>query len=183
METIVPNDLLKAPAPRIGFIGAVSDYKVDFNLLRFIAQARPVYSTHREVGEDDPWTTTRLFRDIPNIHIMGPRPYAELPCYLKRLDVTILPNVLNEYTGSMFPMKFFEYLAAGKPVVSADLSALCEYQNVVHIAQSPQDFIRCIDEALKGNVVPLEDRISVAKEHTYEIRTNKMLQLLETLPY
>lgn len=81
----------------------------------------------------------------------------------------------------MFPMKFFEYLAAGKPVVSVDLPALREYRNIAYIAKSPQDFIRGIDEALKGNVAPLEERISVAKEHTYEIRMNKMLQLVETL--
>lgn len=80
-------------------------------------------------------------------------------------------------------MKFIEYLAAGKPVVSVDLPALRAYRNVVCIAQSPQDFIRGIDEALKDNIAPLEERISVAKEHTYEIRTNKMLQLVEALPY
>ncbi|HHT9137180.1 MAG TPA: glycosyltransferase [Candidatus Wunengus sp. YC60] len=185
IETIIPGDLLEIPAPRIGFIGAISDYKVDFNLLRCVAKARPGWSIVLigKVGEGDPWTKTGLFQDIPNIHIMGPRPYAELPCYLKGLDVTILPNVLNEYTESMFPMKFFEYLAAGKPVVSVDLSALREYRNVVYIARSLQDFIRGIDEALKGNVAPLEERILVAKEHTYEIRTNKMLQLIETLPH
>lgn len=185
IETVIPGDLLEIPAPRIGFIGAISDYKVDFNLLRCVAKARPGWSIVLigKVGEGDPWTKTGLFQDIPNIHIMGPRPYAELPCYLKGLDVTILPNVLNEYTESMFPMKFFEYLAAGKPVVSVDLSALREYRNVVYIARSPQDFIRGIDEALKGNVAPLEERILVAKEHTYEIRTNKMLQLIETLPH
>ena len=183
LKTIIPDDLLKIPVPRIGFIGAISDYKVDFNLLRCIAKARPDWSLVLigKVGEGDPWTKTRLFQDIPNIHLMGPRPYSKLPCYLKGLDVTILPNVLNEYTESMFPMKFFEYLAAGKPVVSVDLPALREYRNVVRIAQSPQDFIRGIDEALKGNIAPLEERISVAKEHTYEIRTNKMLQLVETL--
>ena len=183
LKTIIPYDLLKVPSPRIGFIGAISDYKVDFNLLRCVAKARPNWSIVLigKVGEGDPWTKTRLFQDIPNIHLMGPRPYSELPCYLKGLDVTILPNVLNEYTESMFPMKFFEYLAAGKPVVSVDLPALREYRNVVRIAQSPQDFIRGIDEALKGNIAPLEERISVAKEHTYEIRTNKMLQLVETL--
>lgn len=49
----------------------------------------------------------------------------------------LLPNVLNEYTESMFPLKFFEYLAAGKPVVSVDLSALHKYRNIVYIAQSP----------------------------------------------
>jgi len=183
LKTIIPDDLLKVPSPRIGFIGAISDYKVDFNLLRYVAKARPDWSIVLigKVGEGDPWTKTGLFRDIPNICFMGPRHYAELPCYLKGLDVTILPNVLNEYTESMFPMKFFEYLAAGKPVVSVDLPALREYRNIACIAKSPRDFIRGIDEALKGNAAPLEQRISVAKEHTYEIRTNKMLQLVEAL--
>ena len=183
VKTIIPDDLLKVPPPRIGFIGAISDYKVDFNLLRCIAKARPDWSLVLigKVGEGDPWTKTRLFQDIPNIHLMGPRPYSELPCYLKGLDVTILPNVLNEYTESMFPMKFFEYLAAGKPVVSVDLPALREYRNIARIAQSPQDFVRGIDEALKGNIAPLEERIAVAREHTYEKRMHKMLQLVEAL--
>ncbi len=113
-------------------------------------------------------------RRIPEHHqhpSRGSPPYAELPCYLKGWDVTILPNVLNEYTESMFPMKFFEYLAAGKPVVSIDLPALPRRIR----------FVRGIDEALKGTVASLEERISVAREHTYEIRTNKMLQLIETL--
>lgn len=174
---------MKIPVPRIGFIGAISDYKVDFNLLRCIAKARPDWSLVLigKVGESDPWTKTGVFQDVPNIHLMGPRPYAELPCYLKGFDVAILPNMLNEYTESMFPMKFFEYLAAGKPVVSVDLPALREYRNVVCIARSPQDFIQGIEEALKGNTASLEERISVAKEHTYEKRMHKMLQLVDAL--
>lgn len=182
-ETIIPDDLLKVPAPRIGFIGAISDYKVDFDLLRYMARERPDWSIVLigKVGEGDPWTKTGLFQDIPNIHLIGPRPYDELPCYLKGLDVTILPSALNEYTESMFPMKFFEYLAAGKPVVSVDLPALRDFRNVARIAQSPQDFIRGVEEALKGNTAPLEARISAAKEHTYEKRMQKMLRLVDAL--
>jgi len=182
-KTIVPDDLLKVPSPRIGFVGAISDYKVDFDLLRCIARERPDWSVVLigKVGEGDPWTKTGLFQDIHNIHLIGPRPYDELPCYLKGLDVTILPSALNEYTESMFPMKFFEYLASGKPVVSVDLPALRDFRNVARIAQSPQDFIRGVEEALKGNTAPLEARISAAKEHTYEKRMKKMLRLVDAL--
>ncbi len=182
-KTIVPDDLLKVPSPRIGFIGAISDYKVDFDLLRYMARERPDWSVVLigKVGEGDPWTKTGLFQDIHNIHLIGPRPYDELPCYLKGLDVTILPSALNEYTESMFPMKFFEYLAAGKPVVSVDLPALRDFRNVARITQSPQDFIRGVEEALKGNTAPLEARISAAKEHTYEKRMKKMLRLVDAL--
>ena len=182
-ETVIPSDLLKIPVPRIGFIGAISDYKVDFDLLRYMARTRPGWSIVLigKVGEGDPWTKTGVFQDVLNIHLLGPRPYAELPCYLKGFDVAILPNMLNEYTESMFPMKFFEYLAAGKPVVSVDLPALRAYRNVVRIAQSHQDFVKGIDEALNDTVSSREERIAVAKEHTYEKRMHKMLQLVEAL--
>lgn len=181
--TSVPDDLEKIPSPRIGFIGAISEYKVDFNLLRLVAETRPEWSLILigKVGEGDPWTETRMFQGIPNVYLLGPRPYADLPYYLKGIDVAILPNQLNDYTESMFPMKFFEYLAAGKPVVSVDLPALRAYRNVVRIAQSPQDFVKGIDEALNDTVSSREERIAVAREHTYEKRMHKMLQLVEAL--
>lgn len=181
--TNVPDDLLDIPAPRIGFIGAISEYKVDFRLIRFLAETRPDWSIVLigKVGEGDPWTETKLFEGINNIHLMGPRPYSELPGYLKGIDVAILPNKLNDYTESMFPMKFFEYLAAGKPVVSVDLLAVHDYRNLVYIAQSPQDFVAGIDNALKKGMSSLEKRLKMAKKHTYETRTAKMLKLIEAL--
>lgn len=181
--TAVPDDFLNIPAPRIGFIGAISEYKVDFRLIRFLAEARPDWSIVLigKVGEGDPWTETKLFEGINNIHLLGPRPYSKLPGYLKGIDVAILPNKLNDYTESMFPMKFFEYLAAGKPVVSVDLPALHDYCNVIYRAQSPQDFVAGIDKTLKRDMPSLEKRLEVAKEHTYETRTAKMLKLIEAL--
>lgn len=103
-----------------------------------------VTGAHWKSRRGDPWTKTDVFHDIPNINLMGLRPYAELPCYLNGWDVTILPNTVNEYTESMFPMKFFEYLAAGKPVVSVDLPSLREYRNVVRIARSHQVLLKVL---------------------------------------
>ena len=112
--TDLPGDLAALPTPRIGFIGAISGYKLDFPLLRKIAMAHPEWSVILigKVGEGDPWTDVADLRSIPNIHFFGPRPYALLPGYLKGFDVAILPSAINEYTAGMFPMKFFEYLAA-----------------------------------------------------------------------
>lgn len=89
--TIVPDDLLKISSPRISFIGAISDYKLDCGLIRFIAETRPDSSIVLigKAGEGDPWAKTGLFQDVPNIHLTGSRPYTELPCYLKGLNVTI----------------------------------------------------------------------------------------------
>lgn len=183
METPIPEDLLVIPPPRIGFIGALSSYKVDFHLIRFVAERHPEWSIVLigQIGEGDPWTDPRPLIGLSNIHILGPRPYSQLPCYLKGIDVAILPNVLNEYTEAMFPMKFFEYLAAGKPIVSVNLPALLDFKEVAYLASSPSDFVRGIELALEGSFPPLEARLRVARLYTYETRTEKMMQIVDCL--
>ena len=119
-----------------------------------------------------------------NIHLLGPRPYQSLPAYLKGFDVALLPNTLNEYTANMFPMKFFEYLAAGKPVVSVDLNAVRDYADTVCVATSVHAFIAGIEDALRGAAAPLAARLSLARQPTYQQRTARMLELInaEALP-
>ena len=179
--TVVPADLERLPRPRIGFIGAISAYKLDLALLREVARSHPEWSIVLigQVGEGDPWTDIADLRDLPNLHFLGPRAYASLPAYLKGFDTAILPSAINAYTRGMFPMKFFEYLAAGCPVVSTALPALQGHRDIACIAQSPAEFIRAVEQSLQGNTAPLAARLKVAAEHTYEQRTTRMLQLLE----
>ncbi len=180
----LPQDLGRISEPRIGFIGAISGYKVDFSLIRDMACARPDWSIVLigRVGEGDPWTDIGELRGLPNIHLLGPRPYAELPAYLKGFNVAMLPNQINAYTDAMFPMKVFEYLASGCPIVSVNLKALVEYSHVICIAESTAEFIRKTASVLAGNAPPLSARLAVAKQHTYATRTHRMLSLIEQLP-
>ena len=180
-DLAVPADLTKLPGPKLGFIGAISAYKVDLELICEIAATRPDWSLVLigSVGEGDPWTDARILSRFPNIHLLGPRPYQSLPAYLKGFDVALLPNTLNDYTANMFPMKFFEYLAAGKPVVAVDLDAVRDYADTVCIAKSGHAFIAGIEDALQGAAAPLAKRLALAREHTYEERTAKMLEMID----
>ena len=181
LQTEIPLDLSEIPGPRIGFIGAISGYKIDFDLLRQVAVARPDWSIVLigEIGEGDPWTNSSLLEGLPNLYTLGPRSYQILPAYLKGLNVALLPNKVNEYTDSMFPMKFFEYLAAGKPVVSVNLKSILEFKEIVSIAHTGEDFINAIDKALDGKAPPLERRLDLAKQYTYEARTKRMLTIID----
>ena len=173
-----PSELSK---PILGFIGAVSGYKVDFNLLSFIAENRPDYNivVIGLVGEGDPNTDVNILTRHKNIHLIGPKPYNALPQYLKFFDIALLPNNLNEYTDNMFPMKFFEYLAAGKPIVSVNLPALKDFTHIAKISCDKLDFLRSIDAVLRGDIVSLEERLKVAEEYTYQSRTDKMMRIIE----
>lgn len=178
--TAVPEDLARLPEPRIGFVGAISAYKLDFELLRQLARRHPEWSIVLigAVGEGDPATDVAALRDLPNVHLLGPRPYAQLPAYLRGLRVGILPSAMNDYTASMFPMKFFEYLAAGLPVVSVDLPALREHADVATLAATPTAFIAAVEAAVHGAGPPLARRIERAQGYTYAGRTDAMLEIL-----
>lgn len=181
-STAVPDDLDNIPKPRIGFVGAISGYKVDIDLIAYVAKMRPKWSLVLigKVGEGDPWTKTSAIKDLPNVINLGPRPYAQLPAYLKGIDVAILPNLLNAYTRAMFPMKFFEYLAAGKPIVSVNLPALRQFSDIVYLAKNYNDFIIGIEKALNDdNSEAKNKRCLIASKYTYKTRTEQMMSIIE----
>ena len=148
----LPTDLLALPpGPKLGFVGAVSAYKLDLDLLERLAIHRPDAQLVLigRVGEGDPFTNLDRLAAYPNVHVMGPRPYSSLPDYLRGFDLALLPCPLNAYTRSMFPMKFFEYVAAGLPIVSTDLPALREQAHMARLCGDATSFLASVDEVLR----------------------------------
>ena len=176
-----PMDMHAIPRPRLIFIGALSQYKVDFRLMQQVAELLP--DVHwvliGEVGEGQPGTERPPVRD--NIHLLGPRPYKNLPGYLGHCDIAVLPAVHNAYTSSMFPMKFFEYLASGLPVVSTRLPALEEFEELYFPADSAEEFADRIREVLAGtrrNGHTIDEACSM---HTWEARFERMEQCMQKI--
>jgi glycosyltransferase involved in cell wall biosynthesis len=171
-------DLARIPMPRLGFVGAVSGYKLDLSLVAALARRRPEWSLVLvgPVGEGDPGTDVSELRGLANVHLLGQRPYTSLPAYLKGFQVGLLPLSFNAYTQAMFPMKFFEYLAAGLPVVASAIDALRPYDHLAHLVPAtPETFEQAIATALAGGGPSLETRLAGAAAHTYRRRTQAML--------
>lgn len=177
----VPADVAGLPRPRLGFIGAISGYKLDFELLRQMACSHPEWSIVMigTLGEGEKSVQIATLRELPNLHFLGGRPYNLLANYLKSFDVCLLPCCLNEYTRNMFPLKFFEYLAAGKPVVSTALPSLAEFKEYFYWAESTPDFIAKIGEALKENATCQSVRIDLAKKYSWTVRMEEISKLIE----
>lgn len=184
----VPGDLQSLPAgPRLGFIGAISGYKVDFELLAELSRRRSDVQIVLigRVGEGDPETLLDVLEECTNIHLLGPRSYRELPDYLRGFDLALLPCPINAYTCSMFPMKFFEYLAAGVPVVATNLPALFEYRHLASLCTSSQNFLETVDRLLDQLITRPKDALSIQLDAlpdvcSYEVRTQRMLRDLES---
>lgn len=181
----LPTDLVEIPEPRLGFVGAISAYKLDLELLEQLALGHPEWSfvLIGPVGEGDPETDVAVLAELANVHLLGVRPYADLPAYLKGCAVGLLPLRLNAYTQAMFPMKFFEYLAAGLPVVATRIQALQAYGEVALLCDSTADaFSAEIALALNGEGPALASRTEVAGRNTYATRTRRMMELIDSLP-
>jgi len=179
-----PSDIAGVPGPRVGFVGAISAYKLDLPLVAAVAALRPGYSfvLIGPVGEGDPSTDVSALRALPNVHLLGARSYAELPACLAGFDVAILPCPLTAYTRAMFPMKFFEYLAASRTVVATPLPALADFAHLFQAAEAPEAFARALDRAIAGEGPPVAAGRAEAQRHTWAIRTGAMLTAIAAAP-
>jgi glycosyltransferase involved in cell wall biosynthesis len=116
---------------------------------------------------------------LRNVRWLGPKPYAELPRYVAPFDVGLIPYVSNAYTRSCFPLKLYEYLAAGKPVVASGLPELAEMEPDVVLASEPASFVEEVEAALRRNGEPDQmRRRQVAFSNSWEAKTERLLDLV-----
>jgi glycosyltransferase involved in cell wall biosynthesis len=146
-----PTDaaLMALPRPRVVFTGAVVATKLDLELLEGVARSRPGWSIALvgPIGAGDPRTDISAIERLPNVHLLGARPYDSLPEVLRGADVALVPYAINDLTRSVFPMKVFEYLAAGLPVVTTPLPALNATTGVIVAADAPAT-VAAVERAL-----------------------------------
>ena len=183
----VPDDIarLRERGPVIGFVGAVSDYKLDASWLLHVAKSRPAVqiAVVGPVGLSDPSTDVSALLERPNIHLLGVRSYAELPACIKGFDVGVIPYRLNDYTRGVFPIKFFELLATGKPVVISNLPSLEPYWPAVLVADTAEAFLARCDEALAlgalGDQGGAAERVALAEANSWPRRIGTIMDHIE----
>src|SRR6185437_2917262 len=135
------------PHPRLGFYGVI-DERLDIGLLDYLSEHRPDWQfvLVGPVVKIDPATLPHR----PNVHYFGQRSYDELPRYLVGWDVCLLPFALNEATRFISPTKTLEYMAAERPIVSTPITDVADpYHHVVHLGDTPSEFIAACEKALR----------------------------------
>ena len=143
-----PADQASIPHLRLGFAGVI-DERMDIELLTELASARPDW--HLVLLGPVVKINPDQLPQLPNIHYLGAKPYAELPSYMAGWDVALLPFALNESTRYISPTKTPEYLAAGLPVVSTpirDVVAPYGVAELAHIGRDAKDFVQAVEHEL-----------------------------------
>lgn len=174
-------ELLALPRPVIGFAGNLIETKVSFDLLERVAEAFPD-GTLLLVGPAQPSVAGRLRRLVDshtNVRFTGLRPYETLPAAVAAFDVALIPYVLNDYTRSVFPLKVYEYLAAGKPVVASGVPSVSTLAPHLKLADDPAAFVEAIADAVAAGDAGKEARIAVASANTWEHRAGTILGLID----
>jgi hypothetical protein len=142
-----PAEVFRDPKGRqvIGYYGAIADW-FDLALVRRVAEDNPgalvVLVGHDTAG------ARRALGDLPNVELVGEVPYSKLPYWLHAFDVCMLPFRIIPLTLATNPVKLYEYLAAGKPVVTVDLPEMAQFGELVETAADAGDFLRRVRRVL-----------------------------------
>lgn len=131
--------------PVIGYYGALASW-VDVELLEKIARRFPEATLVLAGGVFD--VDLSRIGPLANVRLLGQRPYEEMPALLWHFDVCVIPFRVNEITEATNPVKFYEYLSAGKPVVAPRLTELLPFEEVCELAEGHEGFLAGIERAL-----------------------------------
>jgi glycosyltransferase involved in cell wall biosynthesis len=179
-EGPVDAALAALPEPRIVFTGAVVATKLDLGLLVELARTRPRWSFALvgPVGPGDPRTDVSALAAEPNVHLLGRRAYRELPAVLRGAGAAIIPYAENELTRSIFPMKVYEYLAAGLPVLATPLPALAGVADVRFAAGAGEMASLLEEELAHDSPARRRERSRRAAAHSWEERLREIAAAL-----
>ncbi|RZU98363.1 glycosyltransferase [Spiribacter vilamensis] len=169
-----PGDLRDISRPRVGFIGGIDAHTFDPAFFKTVAEQLPdisfVLVGACSLPED--WCA------LPNVHLLGQRPYASVPSYMAACDALIMPWNRNEWIHACNPVKLKEYLAIGRPVVSTPFPELAHYGDEVIEADTPEAFARAIRKAL-SHPGDSEARRARVRGHTWAQKAIDTIAALE----
>lgn len=176
-----PEDLAKIDGIKIGYVGFLTEMRLNIQLLVEIAKAKNSWQIVLVGPEDDAFKNSELHQ-LNNVHFLGNKNGDELPAYIKYFDVCMNPQEVNDLTIGNYPRKIDEYLAMGKATVATQTPTMEIFKDHVYLGKTSEDYINLIEEALKENSKEKqEERVVFAQGHTWENNVNEIDKAIKQL--
>ncbi len=163
----------------LGYAGAM-DW-IDTALIAATARSWPEYQfvLLGPAYEREWWRKQEAINALSNVHYFGKIDYEELPAWVQRFDLALMPLLSNRLKGVSHPNKLYEYTAVGVPVLSMNYcSAVERAREVVHVASSQEEFVCMVPQALADRRV--EARQAFARRHSWDVLAAAMEQELRS---
>lgn len=184
-------DIAHWTRPVFGYTGSLHPERIDLNIVKEIAcafpQGRVVLVGPDHFGEG---ALAREFKEFPNVFTPGAVSYSSIPLVMAGFDVCIVPHQKSQFVESLNPIKLWEFLAAGKPIVSVDVAGFRDFPGLVRLASDAPSFVAACRDALQevnacvgiSPRVPCqrEARRQVAQQHSWNARLDELLDELES---
>jgi len=178
-ELIINHQLAGIKQPIIGYAGSI-ERRFNYELIKELVDTNPDKS-FVFAGPLMPEFVPEWFTKTSNLHYIGRLPFEDMPGLIKGFDIAIIPFKKDEVSRTIFPLKLFEYLGAGKPVVATDFNPDLEEftHGMVSFCPDASSFTKAIEDNLNTDNNDLKQaRINVAKENTWEKRGEEIAELI-----
>lgn len=170
-----PYDLKNIEGPVIGYIGVIATW-CDLELIEKLARAYPNYNLIM-VG---PLYNVGRVPQRPNLHWLGFKAYDQLPAYAQTFDVGIVPFRQTNMTESVNPIKMWEYMAAGLPVVTTALPEARQYSDIIYCSEDHASFIENVGRAIGDDSLQHQAmRLNLARENSWAARAREITRIME----
>lgn len=176
---------IKFDAPVSGYIGTLHEDRLDVDLIVQVAKKLPKHHFVFVGPNSLSATNTKILEDLPNVHLLGARPYEQLPSYMSGFDICMTPHVVTAFTESLDPIKMYEYMATGKPIVSTACAGFRDLRDLIYIAYGSTQFAECVTEAVKESRATnnrASARVEWASQQTWDKRVDTIEKLLGWCP-
>lgn len=177
--SLINRDIADIPKPIVGYIGVIQE-KVDIGLIKYLARQNPKKSfvLVGPVWNEQDKAKAELDKE-DNVYFLGYKKYSEAPMYIQQFDVGIIPHKQEAFAASTNPMKMYEYLACGKPVVASHGVGTENISEMVAIAKDKEDWHDKINKSLTNNSKENEQsRQEFVKQYSWLNTVNKMMDLI-----
>ncbi len=174
-----PADLPDNGRPLIGFVGALYEW-IDWELIERTVRASPHYD-FVFVGPHDGRSEARRLGGLGNVHLLGYRPYAAVPAYVQAFDVCWVPFKPGDVAAAANPVKIYEYLALGKPVVTTPVADTESFGRLVEVVQTARDAVAAVRALVSHAARDGNERIAFARANSWASRAEAYVEFVSSL--
>ena len=170
------KELADIPRPIAGYFGTMTAHN-DIELLLWCARNLSDVS-FVFAGQITGGDYSELDK-LDNVYFLGQLSYEKIPWLCACFDVCMLQWKMNEWIRCCNPLKMFEYMASGKPIVSVPIGEAIQYSDVVSIAHNKEEFAQKIQWELQNDTSErVRKRIEIAREHSWDKHVERISELI-----